>query len=524
MKKERNIPRTMASQHPDNATIPAWCQGQLISGEDEVYEAYYSYAVLGCQEVMWDAEGKDIDPHVVRKLFTNYGEYFSNNKLGEDVFLTLRIPNPLIEFSERKIFLETLESIPKHNDVASSFYNQSPMVSIFEIILPFTVSHIDLIRVRETYRKVIVEPVNERIDYYGLKLKELVGEVYPQEIEVIPLLEDFKSLVGCDEIVSKYIELVSPNYVRVFIARSDPALNYGFVSATLLAKLALSKLWNLENHYGIKIYPIIGVGCLPFRGHNSPENIDRVVEEYRGVWTITIQSAYRYDYPEEKVKEAVKRLNNLLPYNYPKDLAGIEEQIISLAQKFIEKYQESIEAAVDAVNYIASFIPPRRGRKLHIGLYGYSRRVAGKSVPRAIPFTGAFYSLGLPPEFIGMRVLRNLNEEEYNILRQVHTKLREDFEEAGRRVVWEAISLLTEYRSQLSKHLSDEFYRKFLPLYLEDLETVSEILGVKIGGRNLSDRRYANTIENFLISILEEEYDKAKDELIEAAKLRRSIG
>jgi phosphoenolpyruvate carboxylase len=524
MKKDRFVPRTMASQHPDNASIPNWCHSEVIAGEDEVYEAYYDYSVLGCQEVMWDAEGKDIDPQVVRKLLTKYGEYFSKNKLGEDVFLTLRLPNPLIEVSEKKIFLETLESIPKHNDVASSFYNKYPTISIFEVILPFTVSHVDLVRVRETYRKVIVEPINEQIDYYGLKLKELVGEAYPREIEVIPLIEDLNSLTTCDQILTRYIELVSPSYIRVFIARSDPALNYGFVAATLLAKLALSKLQTVETHSGIKIYPIIGAGCLPFRGHNSPENIDGFVNEYRGVWTVTIQSAYRYDYTEGRVIEAVKKLNSILPYGEPKDFTGIEKPITSLVQKFLEKYQESLEPAIDAVNYIASLIPARRSRKLHIGLYGYSRRVKGKSLPRAIPFTGAFYSLGMPPEFIGLRVLKNLSEEEYGILREVHVRLREDLEEAGRRVVWEAISLLIEYREVLSKHFSGEFYEKFIPSYLEDLETASDVIGIKIGGRNLSDRRYANVIENFIISIIEREYPKAEKELTEAAKLRKSIG
>jgi len=71
-------------------------------------------------------EGRDIDPQVVRKLLTKYGEYFSKNKLGEHVFLTLRLPNPLIEVIEKKILLETLESIPKHNDVTGSSSNGYP--------------------------------------------------------------------------------------------------------------------------------------------------------------------------------------------------------------------------------------------------------------------------------------------------------------------------------------------------------------------------------------------------------------
>ncbi|MEM2017298.1 MAG: phosphoenolpyruvate carboxylase [Nitrososphaerota archaeon] len=524
MKRDRLIPKTMASQHPDNASIPKWCKNEVIAGEDEVYEAYHAYVFLGCREAMWDAEGKDIDPQVVRKLLTNYPEYFIENKLGEDIFLTLRIPNPLIEVAEKKIFLETLQSIPKHNDVAMTFYNEHPCKSIFEVILPFTVSHVDLIRVRETYRKVIVEPFNEQIDYQGLKLKELVGEVYPKEIEVIPLIEDMNSLISCDEIIMRYIELVSPSYLRVFLARSDPALNYGYVAATLLAKLALSKLWNIRNQTGIDIYPIIGAGCLPFRGHNSPINIEGFVEEYKGTWTVTIQSAYRYDYPENEVVEAVKKLNNMLPYGEPRDLTEVEETIVNVIQKFSRKYQETLESAIDAVNYVASFIPPRRSRKLHIGLYGYSRRLIGKSLPRAIPFTGAFYSLGIPPEFIGMRVLKGLGEEEYDVLREVHVRLRDDLEEAARRVVWEAFSLLVENRGNLLKHFSKEFYEEFIPSYMEDLETTSELFGIKIGGRSFSDRRYANIIENFLISILEEEYDRAKHELVEAARLRRSIG
>jgi|GEM_PF-4139022 len=113
----------------------------------------------------------------------------------------------------------------------------------------------------------------------------------------------------------------------------------------------------------------------------------------------------------------MKKLNGILPYSELKDFTGTKKPITSLVQKFLEKYHESLEPAIDAVNYVASLIPARRNRKLHIGLYGYSGRVKGKSMPRAILFTGAFYSLGMPPEFIGIRVLKNLSEEEYDILR-----------------------------------------------------------------------------------------------------------
>ena len=43
-------------------------QHEVIDGNAEVYEAFYAYETLGCQEVMWDSEGKDVDTRVVRKL------------------------------------------------------------------------------------------------------------------------------------------------------------------------------------------------------------------------------------------------------------------------------------------------------------------------------------------------------------------------------------------------------------------------------------------------------------------------
>ena len=65
----RRIPCTMSTQHPDNVNVPEWSQGEVIDGNAEVHEAFYVYETLGCQEVMWDSEGKDVDTRVIRKLF-----------------------------------------------------------------------------------------------------------------------------------------------------------------------------------------------------------------------------------------------------------------------------------------------------------------------------------------------------------------------------------------------------------------------------------------------------------------------
>ena len=82
------VPRTMSTQHPDNVTTPFFATGALLTPDDEVREAYYAFSHLGCDEQMWDFEGKEVDEHVVEKLLTTYDDYFATRRLGEDVFLT----------------------------------------------------------------------------------------------------------------------------------------------------------------------------------------------------------------------------------------------------------------------------------------------------------------------------------------------------------------------------------------------------------------------------------------------------
>ena len=293
--EKKKIPKTMSTQHPDNVNIPEWSNGEIIDGNAEVFEAFYAYEALNCQEVMWDSEGKDVDTRVVRKLLDNHWDYFATHTIGEDVFLTYRIPNPKIEVLEKKVVVETLQNIPVAYDVASSFYKRD-VTPIFEIILPFTTESKELIMLSNYYKKTVVE--NEDIILYETtKVKDWIGTFKPKTISVIPLVEDFNSLLTVDKIITPYVNSVKPKNLRVFIARSDPALNYGLLCAVLLSKIALSKLKKVEKEQDITVHPIIGVGSKPFRGHLSPENLDNFLQEYKGLSTVTIQSAARYDYP-----------------------------------------------------------------------------------------------------------------------------------------------------------------------------------------------------------------------------------
>ena len=136
----RKIPRAMSTQHPDNAFMPAFVSDlEVIKGEDEIAEADYVFSVLGCDEQMWDYEGKAADEDVVLKLLLRNPEFYRRHILGKDIFLTLRIPNPTVERSLRKKVEEALHSITNSFDLAQEFYGD-PMPPIFEVILPFTTS------------------------------------------------------------------------------------------------------------------------------------------------------------------------------------------------------------------------------------------------------------------------------------------------------------------------------------------------------------------------------------------------
>ena len=106
------IPRVMSTQHPDNATPAPFADGAgVLKGDGEVNEAVDVFA-LGCDEQMWDSEGKETDNQVVRKLLTGFPVFFRGNaRLGEDVVLTLRVPNPRIERDMRK---SMVEAPPEH--------------------------------------------------------------------------------------------------------------------------------------------------------------------------------------------------------------------------------------------------------------------------------------------------------------------------------------------------------------------------------------------------------------------------
>lgn len=420
-----HISRCMSTQHPDNVHLPFFAENSELSGDDEVQEAYYSYSHLGCREQMWDCEGKEVDNFVVKKLLSRYESFFRENQLGKDLFLTLRVPNPEVERPEAKILLETLESIPRSFDVARLF-SGNDVPPIYEVILPMTSSHVAIDNIYQYYCDFVVGQQHKRLGGRDMTIAEWIGPFSPQKINVIPLFEDAPSMLNAAGIVGRYMQDKDLAYQRVFLARSDPAMNYGMIPAILLNKIALFRLHLLSEETGVPIYPIIGVGSAPFRGNLRPDTVGRCVAEYPGVHTFTIQSAFKYDYPLDMVRRAVADLENQntsVPPEIDEDVA------VALIRKYTGAYMQAITGLSDLINRVATCVPSRRKRKLHIGLFGYSRSAGGISLPRAITFTSALYSIGLPPELLGLDAL---DSDEIAFLREVYVNFDADLADAAR--------------------------------------------------------------------------------------------
>jgi phosphoenolpyruvate carboxylase len=417
------IPRCMSTQHPDNATPPFFATSGVLAGEDEIREAFYAYSHLGCDEQMWDVEGKEIDTYVVKKLLSFYPEYFRDHVLGEDLRLTLRVPNPTVETTEAKILLETLESIPRSHDAARLFYGRD-VAPIFEVILPMTTSAKCIDRIYRYYIDHIVGRQHARFRDGDITIAEWIGEFSPSRIQVIPLFEDVPTMVRAADIVEEYLADKDVSDQRVFLARSDTAMNYGLVSAALANKIALARLDELSVRMGVRLHPIMGMGSAPFRGGLSPATAERVGREYPSAVTFSIQSAFKFDHPAEEVRAACIHLKEraigpATPVDFERALAVIE--------RYSNAYRRCVVELAQYINRMAKYVPARRARKLHIGLFGYARELGGVTLPRAISFTCSLYSLGLPPELIAFDAL---NEDDLAFVRESYPSFEAKIREA----------------------------------------------------------------------------------------------
>ena len=106
-----------------------------------------------------------------------------------------------------------------------------------------------------------------------------------------------------------------------------------------------------------------------------------------------------------------------------------EGRAVELLDRLVARYQAEVQLLAPLVNTVSRAVPRRRLRKMHVGLFGYNRASAGVSLPRAIPFCASLYSLGLPPEVIGLAAL---TDADWSWLRATVPSLESELADAMR--------------------------------------------------------------------------------------------
>ena len=230
--------------------------------------------------------------------------------------------------------------------------------------------------------------------------------------------------------------------------------------------------------------------------------------------SFTVQSAFRYDYKLPMVKSAIKKINKKLPENlnsYRKITKKEAEQIKKFNVEAKKIYQQTVEQIAPVINNIAAQIPGHRERVQHVGISGYFRGMGKVKLPRAIKFTGSLYSIGMPPELIGMgRALQLAQKTDmFDLVQELYINLRRDIEHAGHYFNRENLEHLMK-KSDAWKMVE------------KDIELIEQILDIKIGPVTSKHMIHRNLSSNTFYD-MQTDHDITVD-LLRAARIRKSLG
>ena len=155
-------------------------------------------------------------------------------------------------------------------------------------------------------------------------------------------------------------------------------------------------------------------------------------------------------------------------------------------------------------------VPRRRERRQHIGLFGYSRAIGSKKLPRAIPFTAILYSLGVPPEFIGTgRAIKKLKSDQMELLQKIYKNFKRDLIYAGR-------FLNKGNLVELSK-----INKAWLDI-ADDIKYLEEFFGYELAPWSNEDMIYRNLTGSALL-MLKDKKD-ISELIVQTGKYRKSLG
>ncbi|MCU7786741.1 phosphoenolpyruvate carboxylase [Pyrobaculum sp. 3827-6] len=363
-------PKLMCTQHPDTTV--------KITTAEEVDEALVGHTAYGCDEVMIDYEGKTTPYSQPKDITVKAKE--ADLPLGEKFFLTPRMPNPRLEEFERAML--TLEAAVLANYFSVKLMGRQ---AIRWVVLPM-VADIDTL-------------------YLVYRMLQHKSRIYEQElgikwepIEIVPLVEDAHAQLKIEDMLASFMNKLEekPQRIRLFLGKSDSAVKYGHIASALSIVLTLAKTPQIEERFGVRIHPILGMGSPPFRGGiNNPQLAHLEVLQYSGYYTVTIQSAVRYDV---SYNEYVNVKESLLAACCVRGVKAVDPELYQIITQASSTYRGVVAKYADKIVEMARLVPPTRDR-VSWSVYGRTLTLHDRVVnmPRAIVYTSTWYAMGLPP-------------------------------------------------------------------------------------------------------------------------------
>jgi len=396
----------MATQHADSATrhVPV--------GEepDEAILCLKRRDGFGCDEYLVDYMGKLTPYHQVGQIIQKIRQ---ETRLvpGRDVFVTPRMVSSFQEEPFRQLM--TILAITEGIRYCVQHFKEQ---GIIEVVQAVTAAVEELRQCRERCEGLL-----------ELVGKHLSMPTKGMELRTIPLFGGIAEHISIRQILPMFMKDADvKDYARVFIGKSEASLLYGHLASALSCKIAIAGCHKVEAQSGVEVYPILGGGALPFRGHVTLENAENILEEYRGVRTYTIQSGLRYDHGLKKTRELIRKMRSAVPkepLDFDADqLASMERMIFIFAKNYLLELSEIAEK----ISTMANYMPNQRDRLLNVEEVAYYRELrnvenilkfcpdkgvkrsimgfahtAFHKPPRWVKFVASTYTCGLPPEFIG---------------------------------------------------------------------------------------------------------------------------
>ncbi|NPA05000.1 MAG: phosphoenolpyruvate carboxylase [Crenarchaeota archaeon] len=511
MLKLLGVPFAMATQHPDSASRRITAQGEVEEAVNDLLPL--SRGGYGCDEKMVDYEGKLTPYHQPQWIVEALARV--GLKPGEDYLITPRIPAERLESGERQVMVIWSSLVANKHSIPLGGQ------AVKYMIHPMTGTSRELVAAQRRITKL--EKFAE--EELGLRLEE--------PIKIIPLVEDVvrhfhvdKLMHGLHYNVARTEGLLYDSY-RILLGKSDAALSFGHLASTISLITAISRLYAWGFSEKVRVYPILGVGKPPFRGHLAPETVEEFTRQYSGYFTVTIQSALRFDTPRKLYEETIEKLAEGVggePRRIPPDL---EPVLAEAARHAAAEYLRFLLRAADRIVEVARLVPSKRDR---MPMESYSRDVSqaiaftldkqlislGRGripLPRAIKFTAACYTMGIPPGLIGLgRGLRRIRER------------------LGGRILEEIIELAPLLRLDVeydTAYMSPELAKTYLPEslveeYMEDARLAADILGV--GEPEQPPDEYFDTLWRVRECIKEGPCPRIGDLIDEAGAVRGFLG